>query len=421
MRTPLSSIYTIIEVFERSTALKALLDLEGTESIDTMKEAATSISDTLNGVLCLQQIEEGNLVVKSEPFSIATSIQSVVATFNSELIKRGGMKIFFKFPKGAPIVIEGDKDRFSEVVSVLVGNAVKHSVDGSSIRIGISFSSQQINLVDIHGVTVTVEDDGEGISEAHQETIFGAFVHERPASLKTGQGPGLSLAVCHGLVRLQGGNITVKSALGKGSTFTVFIPFSRRPQNFASSTEIASSVEEVIETKIAPVTFISALLTGNNLQNRVVPEKSQCLPDEDRLVEASPFTKRPGGQVIVVKSSFSESTQPTRKTTEMKVLVVDDSATYRKTMGMLLKREGIDFDMAEDGQDCLNKALGRAVDYDIIFMDNLMPESKQMVHPNMRSLCVLTCSFTFENINFNTLKWTESRLRGDCARPVIRT
>lgn len=329
---------------ERSTAFLASRDTDCHECIDTMKDATTSIGDILNGVLCLQQIEDGRLSFKSAPFSIANSIRSVMTELAVVRVRKS-IEIVLTIPLDAPALVVGDRFRFEQVVSILLGNAVKHSHHHGTVRINISvapiLSPPGGSPAGLQAVSMAIEDEGKGISDAHQRTIFGNFMHERPASLKTGQGPGLSLAICHGLVLLQGGTIAVKSVLGAGSTFTVMLPF--------------TSCQGVPE--VSKFANLGDIMRVPNVDFEA-PSKSHL----DNPVGVSDISKAP--------SSGRQLLPPLK---EIKVLVVDDSATYRKTMSMLLKREKIDFDLAEDGQDCLNKALGRAVDYDLILMDNLMP------------------------------------------------
>jgi two-component system, cell cycle sensor histidine kinase and response regulator CckA len=117
---------------------------------------------------------------------------------------------------GAPIVVEGDRSEFEQVVMNLVLNARDAMPDGGSLRVAVRVDGTHAEL--------TVRDTGVGIPEHVRPRIFDPFYSTKPA----GQGTGLGLAVAYGVVSKRGGSIDVISAPGSGTTFTVCLPLSRR-------------------------------------------------------------------------------------------------------------------------------------------------------------------------------------------------
>jgi signal transduction histidine kinase len=111
-----------------------------------------------------------------------------------------------------------DRDRLNQILVNLLSNAVKFSPRGGEVRIRCEVRE--------HLVAMHVEDDGHGIAEDKLEEIFEPFVQLSSGLTRTAEGSGLGLAISRELARLMGGDVTVQSELGKGSTFTLTLPMS---------------------------------------------------------------------------------------------------------------------------------------------------------------------------------------------------
>jgi CheY-like chemotaxis protein/two-component sensor histidine kinase len=297
------------------------------ESIVAMKHAAIFMSDTLNDVLSMQKIEEGKLVLEMTPFCIAISTKNIVSIFQGALSAKN-LNVTFQMDSNAPAKIVADRQRLEHTISNLLSNAIKFSLQGGVIVIVVKFertvdhARNQLNLL------LSVTDNGVGISNENQKMLFQNWVQIRPQFLQEGKGSGLGLTFCKEIVELHKGIITVTSAEGIGSTFSFKIPV----EIMEDSTKNASKESEF------------------------TPKNAATLNVEITLGASR----------------------------KLKVLVVDDAPTNRKMLSMLLRRDGIENDMAEDGQVAVNMAI-KSIDYpdkeagvieypyDLIFMDNLMP------------------------------------------------
>ena len=116
-------------------------------------------------------------------------------------------------------VIQGDKERLGQVLTNLITNAVKYSPQANSVDITLSTSKK--------AALISVRDYGIGIAKAHQKHIFDRFYRVHDPSTKTFKGLGMGLYIACDIVKRHGGDITVQSALGKGSTFTISLPLEK--------------------------------------------------------------------------------------------------------------------------------------------------------------------------------------------------
>jgi signal transduction histidine kinase len=119
------------------------------------------------------------------------------------------------------IVAEVDPGKLRQIMTNLVGNAIKYTTKGS-VTIRIETADDEIRLA--------VHDTGIGIDDTQLEEIFEPFVQVDPSNTTEASGAGLGLAVCRRLAELMNGSVVVESALGSGSVFTVRIPFSPPPR-----------------------------------------------------------------------------------------------------------------------------------------------------------------------------------------------
>jgi GAF domain-containing protein/sensor histidine kinase YesM len=167
----------------------------------------------INDVLDLAKIEAGQLTLTLEDYSLAEVVKSVV-TATEPLAAAKGLKFTALVEDGMPKA-HGDARRVSQVLLNLVGNAIKFTDQG---EVEISTAADRGQFV------LTVRDTGPGIADADQERIFGEFQQIDNTNTRKKGGTGLGLAISKRMVEMQGGTISVASALGQGSTFRVVLP-----------------------------------------------------------------------------------------------------------------------------------------------------------------------------------------------------
>lgn len=215
LQTPLASIRAILEALSDGM-------VQDPESIQryllTAQRDVRSLSVLIDDLFEMAQRDAGGLPLGCEDSSLADLISDTLESF-SELASRQGVTISGHADPGLDPVYM-DTMQVGRVLNNLITNALSHTPAGGSIDV----SARRVP----HGVEVTVSDTGEGIRPEDLPRIFESFYRgERSRSRRTG-GSGLGLAISRGIVRAHGGDITVDSQPGRGSSFT-FTLAERRP------------------------------------------------------------------------------------------------------------------------------------------------------------------------------------------------
>jgi signal transduction histidine kinase len=211
LQTPLASIRAILE---------ALADgmVEDPQSIQryllTAQRDVRSLSLLIDDLFQMAQLDAGGLPLDREESSLVDLISDTLESF-SELAARQGTTISGQAdPSIDPVFM--DTMRIGRVLNNLITNALRHTPSGGEIRVAARRTAQ--------GVEVIVGDTGEGIQPEDLPKIFDSFYRgEKSRSRLTG-GSGLGLAISRGIIRAHGGDITVDSQPGRGSTFTFTLP-----------------------------------------------------------------------------------------------------------------------------------------------------------------------------------------------------
>lgn len=207
LRTPLTALQTSNEVALRKAKLSA-------------KEARELLDENLLEVKRLQQLTDGLLGLMREMPEISyekVQLQQIVADSFSQVVSKAQVKNIAVDDTVPPMSIRTDGTMLSQVVTILLDNAIKYSPENTTIKVS---ASQTKKYVLLH-----VSDEGVGIKSSDIEHIFDRFYRvDQSRSKHVSEGYGLGLAIAKKLADSIGISISVKSALGKGSVFTLRIP-----------------------------------------------------------------------------------------------------------------------------------------------------------------------------------------------------
>eukprot|EP01035_Chromulina_nebulosa_P029512 gene29512-biopygen18854 len=224
VRTPLNTLTIGIELL----STRDVLDATDQELLVMMRGASEYMGETLNNVLSMQKIEEGKMELTFAPFSISGSIVKIFTALSGSVITKK-LLIEKNIAADVPALLVGDVFRVEHVISNLLSNAIKFSPDGGTIRVNVAATATRTAKLDSKSqpsasITVSITDEGPGISAEDQDKLFNGFFQVRPDQLQQGKGSGLGLALCKQIVSLHGGTIGVDSVEGQGSTFHFCIP-----------------------------------------------------------------------------------------------------------------------------------------------------------------------------------------------------
>jgi signal transduction histidine kinase len=210
LRTPMNGVIGAAQLLE-------LVDLpeEDKELIDILNSCADSQMALIEEILTFGEIEAGALRIKAEPMEVNAFMRNATS-FATILAQKKDLSFNLEVPEGAPVVL-GDAKRLRQVIVNLVGNAVKFTEEGS---VSVKATVERIDGSDEGVFRVAVTDTGMGIAPEHQAQIFERFMQGDSSSSRKAGGTGLGLSIALGIAHESGGDISLESELGKGSTFT---------------------------------------------------------------------------------------------------------------------------------------------------------------------------------------------------------
>jgi signal transduction histidine kinase len=183
-----------------------------TEDIQIVVKGAEQLLDLLEDVVHFAAAQDAGIELRVEPVDVTALCREVVRAHEPQVTGRA-VALRLELPADLPR-IHADARRLRQVLNNLVGNALKFTDSG---RIAVSADA------DADTVSIHVSDTGSGIAPADLDRIFEEFGQAGPARSRR-RGAGLGLAICRRLVELHGGTLTVASAVGSGSTFTIRFP-----------------------------------------------------------------------------------------------------------------------------------------------------------------------------------------------------
>ena len=304
IRTPMNAILGFTDLLKRGYIKN---EKESLRYLSTIHSSGRSLLELINDILDLSKVESGHLDIEKlevKPYQI---LQEVLQLLKSKADEKN-IVLSFNVLTSLPKTIVTDPSRFRQMAFNLVGNAIKFTEEG-----GVTVSCYIDRKAAAEHLVIDVSDTGIGMKAESLDQIFDPFVQADASVTRRFGGTGLGLAISRKFARALGGDITVASTPGKGSTFSITLP--------------ADTVENV--SYLQPEEISAALAT-------------QDAEETDRW-----------------------------KFTAGRVLVVDDGDENRELVRVLLEDAGISIDEAENGQVAVEKALHQ--NYAIILMDVNMP------------------------------------------------
>lgn len=235
-RTPMNGVMGMTELL-RDTAL----DAEQLHLVDTIRSSAEALLSVINEVLDYSKIEAHRLELHPVDFDLRDLVDDVIKLLHASCRARD-LHLFSEVSEGFPPLIHGDPARIRQILINLIGNAVKFTEQGH-VRVALGWTHP--SETDTGLLTMTVTDTGIGIAQDMLEHIFGEFNQVENQNNRRFEGTGLGLAITRSLTVMMGGEVTVTSTLGQGSTFTVLLPLTAPP--FAPDGPVAPPAPAQVE------------------------------------------------------------------------------------------------------------------------------------------------------------------------------
>lgn len=231
IRTPMNALLGFTNLLQRKQ-----LDEEAAGYVQTIQKSGENLLMIINDILDLSKIEAGMMRIEEAPFSIRGLVHSVETMFSGKL-KEKGIRLVTHVDASLPDTLEGDAVRLTQILINLLGNALKFTEQGT-ISIDISNEGATGNSI-LTGIRVS--DTGIGIEKEKLVQIFDRFQQAEDSMTRKYGGTGLGLSIVKDLVDLQNGKIAVQSETGKGTVFTIQIPYILSKEQVSTSKYLPSS------------------------------------------------------------------------------------------------------------------------------------------------------------------------------------
>jgi signal transduction histidine kinase len=227
LRTPLNGIIGLSDII--IAEYEGQLDIELQQSIELIGKSGRQLSDIVNDILDLAQLKAKKMAFQSQNFDLIKIIKDVISLCRPLLLKNETEIVFL--PKQDTLEVTQDKKRLQQVLFNIIGNAIKFTPAGC-VNISVS--------VDNNFLFLKVKDTGLGIPENKIERIFEGFEQVNASNNRTVSGSGLGLAISKELALALGGDITIKSELGKGTLVSFYFPIKKGTNSALDNSTISS-------------------------------------------------------------------------------------------------------------------------------------------------------------------------------------
>jgi PAS domain S-box-containing protein len=229
IRTPMNGILGVANLLA-----KTQLGDQQKDYLKLILESANNLLVIVNDVLDIEKIASGRIEFEQIPFLFEDRIRTSIQSFQYKVEEKGLMMIY-NSPLEEDLVLIGDPFRLSQIFNNLLNNAIKFTREGKII-VEISVLKKEADKIEIR---FSITDTGIGIDEERLENVFEPFVQASTDTTRKFGGTGLGLSICKNLVEMQGGQISVKSVLHKGTTFDFYLPFTIGTKDMLNKEDLA--------------------------------------------------------------------------------------------------------------------------------------------------------------------------------------
>ena len=326
IRTPLGAVIGFGELLENDPETEVS---DRRDWARTIRTAGQHLLALVNDVLDLSKIEAGRMEYERLDFDPARVLSEVASTMRVAAAGKG-LDLELEYQGPMPVTLHTDPTRLKQVVVNLVNNAIKFTATGG-VRIVAGMEGREDGAGG-ERLRVSVVDTGVGVPADKQEAIFNAFEQADSSVTRKFGGTGLGLTISRRIVRDLGGDLSMVSTPGEGSTFTLSVDAGQTTWPAAGRENHAPS---------------EAIAAGS--ASTASPER----PDHDAGDDA-------------MKDAAKDAADQRRR-----VLLVDDGEANRKLVALLLKRAGYEVATACNGREGADAAL--AEEFDVMLLDMQMP------------------------------------------------
>ena len=259
IRTPLNGILGMARVLSETK-----LTDEQAECLRVLTDAGGVLLSTINDVLDFSKSEAGRVTIEQSTFDVGELLDTTLALYSEAARDKALILRKDIYGSELPLLI-GDPRRLRQVVHNLVSNAIKFTTEGEVALVAryVSKATEDEQA----GLYIDVRDSGIGIPESAHQRIFEPFGQADSSTTRKFGGTGLGLTISREICRAMGGDLTVRSRMGHGSTFCVYLPLP-----VASATGVAKEAQAKTDQAV-DLSALSVLIVDDNKTNRLILKK----------------------------------------------------------------------------------------------------------------------------------------------------
>jgi len=270
IRTPMNGILGFLQLLESTE-----INEEQKEFIQIMKGSTDTLLNVINDILDISKIEAGMIELESIPFDLPAAVEAVVMPLILRAREKG-IEINILVRAMVPQFVIGDPTRLKQVITNLVGNAIKFTEEGE-VLVEVSLEDNDNTASPILFI---VKDTGIGISDEAVKRLFKPFSQADSSSTRKYGGTGLGLAISKSIVEMMRGEIKVESTEGKGTTISFIVPLKKAE---GAQSQVVADYSVLKGKKIMVVDDNS---TNRNIAKVYLQEAGCVVAEADRSTEA---------------------------------------------------------------------------------------------------------------------------------------
>jgi len=253
IRTPMNAILGFAGLLQKTG-----LDKNQHEYVRSIRSSAENLLTIINDILDLSRIESGMMHIESLPFNLRELLDSLATMMNVKAISQN-LYLTTEVDQSIPQILKGDAVRLTQILINLLSNALKFTHEGG-VSIKVECQEKKEEKVFVRFI---ISDTGIGVDPARQKNIFERFHQAQPETTRRYGGTGLGLSIVKQLVEIQNGTISIDSEPGRGSVFTVVLPY-----QISGETEITDASSSSVLVAEPLLKKIRILVAEDNAMNQ---------------------------------------------------------------------------------------------------------------------------------------------------------